>query len=69
MAATGHAGLEHLSRKSTALLMTYRGGGAQAAQTWYAVWKFIIGCQDLGQVIGFEDQKLQEAYQLGLSIR
>ena len=68
-AITGHAGLEHLSRKSTALLMTYRGGGAQAALNWYAVFRQIVGCRDLGAVIGFEDRNLREAYELGKTIR
>mgnify|MGYP003819940281 CR=1 FL=1 len=67
-AVTGYAGLERLSRKSTALLMTFRGGGMQAALSWYSVFSQIIGCRDLGTVIGFEKQKIAQARQLGASI-
>ncbi len=68
-AITGHAGLEHLSRKSTALLMTFRGGGLQAVLSWYSVFRIIVGCNDLGAVIGFGGEKENEARMLGASIR
>lgn len=67
-AIVGHAGLEYLSRKSTVLLMTFKGGGVQAALNWYAVFSQIAGCRDLGTVIGFEKQKIAQARQLGASI-
>jgi len=67
-AIVGHAGLEHLGRKSTVLLMTFKGGGMQAALSWYAIFRQIIGCRDLGAVIGFEKQKIAQARQLGASI-
>lgn len=67
-AVIGHAGLENIGRKSTVLLMSYRGGGAQAAYSWYSVFKLVIGCNDLGVIIGFEDQKQDDAYKLGVSI-
>lgn len=68
-AITGHAGLEHLSGKSTVLLMSYRGGGAQAALSWYRVFRQIVGCRDLGSVIGFENQGQQEAFAIGNQIK
>lgn len=68
-AVVGHAGLDHLAGKSTALLVSYRGGGARAVLAWYGVFRQIVGCRDLGSVIGFEDQGREEAYRLGSQIR
>ena len=67
-AVTCHAGLEFFSRKSTALLMTFKGGGMQAALSWYSVFRLIVGCRDLGAVIGIGRSKENEAYHLGASI-
>ncbi len=68
-AITCHEGMGFWPKKSTALLMTYKGGGAQATLTWYAVWSRVTGCHDLGHVIGFEKENISEARQLGASIQ
>ena len=68
-AITRHAGADHLSRKSTALLMICRDGGAQAAQMWYAARSQVVGCRDLGYVFGVEKQNVEEVRQLGTSMK
>lgn len=69
MAIIGHAGLEFLRRKSTALLMTYMGGGMQAVLSWYSVFNRVNGCRDLGAVISYGTEKEEEARKLGASIK
>ena len=68
MVIIGHAGLEFLRRKSTALLMTYMGGGMQAVLSWYSVFNLVNGCRDLGAVISYGTEKEEEARKLGASI-
>lgn len=67
-AIIGHAGIENLRKKSTALLMTFEGGGKQAALNWYEVFEQVVGCRNLGAVISFEKQKIEDAKMLGESI-
>ena len=68
-AIIGHAGLEFMRSKSTALLMTYMGGGAQALLYWYSVFRRVLGCQDLGAVISYGTEKIEDARKLGASIQ
>ena len=67
-AIIGHAGLEFLRSKSTALLMTYMGGGAQAVLSWYSVFGRVVGCKDLGAVISYGTERTDDARKLGASI-
>lgn len=67
-AIIGHAGLEFLRSKSTALLMSYMGGGAQALLSWYSVFSRVVGCRDLGSVISYGKENEAEAHKLGASI-
>ena len=69
MAVIGHAGLEFLRSKSTALLMTYMGGGRQALLEWYSVFHRVNGCRDLGAVISYGTERLEDARKLGASIQ
>ena len=69
MAIIGHAGLEFLSCKSTALLMTYMGGGRQALLEWYSVFSRVNGCKDLGAVISYGTERVEDARKLGASMR
>ena len=68
-AVIGHAGLDFLRRKSTVLLMTYMGGGAQALLSWYSVFSRVVGCRDLGSVISYGTERAEDAWRLGASIR
>lgn len=68
-AITRYAGVDYLSRKSTALLMICRDGGAQTAQMWYAEWSQVVGCRGLGYVFGVEKQNVEEVRQLGTSMK
>ncbi|MBQ3405293.1 MAG: flavodoxin family protein [Oscillospiraceae bacterium] len=68
-AIIGHAGLEFLRSKSTALLMTYMGGGSQALRSWYSIFSKVVGCEDLGTVISYGTEKLDDARKLGASIQ
>ncbi len=67
-AIIGHAGLEFLRSKSTMLLMTYMGGGAQALLSWYSVFNRVVGCRDLGTVISYGTERVNDARKLGASI-
>ena len=67
-AIIGHAGLEFFGSKSTALLMSYMGGGAQALLSWYSVFNRVVGCEDLGSVISYGTEKTEDARKLGASI-
>ena len=67
-AIVGHYGLSYLRGKSTALLMTYMGGGAQALLSWYSVFSRVVGCRDLGSAISYGKEKEAEARALGASI-
>ena len=68
-AIIGRAGLDHFSKKSTALLMTYTGGGKEAVLSWYSVFRIVVGCEDLGSVISYGREKSEEARKLGASIQ
>ena len=67
-AIIGHSGLEFLRSKSTALLMTYMGGGNHALLSWYSVFSRVVGCRDLGSVISYGTEKINDARKLGASI-
>ena len=68
MAVIGHAGLEFLRSKSTALLMTYMGGGREALLEWYSIFRRVNGCKDLGAVISYGTERIEDARKLGASI-
>ena len=67
-AVIGRRGLDFLSRKSTALLMTFAGGGEGALLDWYSVFRRVVGCKDLGAVISYGTEKAEDARKLGGTI-
>jgi multimeric flavodoxin WrbA len=67
-AVIGHLGIENVHKKSTALLMTNTGGGNHAAETWYSLFKELLGCRDLGSIISLGAEQTEEAQVLGKSI-
>lgn len=65
-AVVGYGGLDFFAQKDTALLMTYNGGGLASIRAWYAIFENLIGCRNLGMVIG--TGKTAEARALGAGI-
>lgn len=65
----GYFRLDDFSKKETALLMTYSGGGKMALQAWYSVFFDLLCCKDMGFIIGNGTSKTNQARSLGNSIK